>query len=143
VDGVNKTFYTLETRLASGYTACDEDEISGYYVNCSLEKNPLTISITDSTQGEISVADENGDALESCICQIYVTYSTKTSAFTDHLFRKAVAYLAAREVVLRFNELDKATLADLPSNRLASPERMLKQYKQTIRKIKAIRVGGI
>jgi hypothetical protein len=145
IDGSNKTFYVIGTRLVSGYSTCDEDDISGYYVDCYGERKELTISISDAIHGEITVADENGDALSNTVCNVYITYRTHTAAFTEQLFKKAVTYLSAHEVVLRFNELDKATLADLSSNRmivLANPDRMLKQFKQTMKKIKALRVGG-
>ena len=147
IDGSNKTFYTRNTNLVSDHLVCDESAIEGLYKTDDYEIYELTTSITDAKTGKISVADKDGNALTSSVgCRVLLNYRIKSPAFKEQLFKKAVVYLASHEIILRFNELDKATLADLDSNKpviLANPDRMLKQYKKTMRKISMKRVGGV
>lgn len=147
IDGSNKVFYACNRHIVSDHTVCDEDAISGFYRDADYEWNDLTISITDAEKGKLSIADESGDALDGSLCsKIYYTYRIQSRTFKEQVFKKAVAYLAAHEAILRFNELDKVTLADVNSNEkiiLANPNRMLKQYNKTIKKISKIKVNGV
>jgi len=146
INGSNKAFYQ-QRNMVSDHLSCEEVAIEGYYVNQNYERNDLTVSITDADQGKISVADESGNALDTATyCCGYVSYRIKKQSFTEGLFKKAVSYLTAHEIILRFNELDKATLADLKSNSpvvLANPDRMYKKYKKILKRIRLIKVGGI
>ncbi len=147
IDGSNKVFYACNKHLVSNHTVCDEDAIYGIYRDADYEWDDLTISITDADKGKLSIADKNGDALDgSLCCHIFYSYRIKSRTFKEQVFKKAVAYLAAHEAILRFNELDKVTLADVNSNEkiiLANPDRMLKKYKKTVKKISKIKVNGV
>jgi len=79
-------------------------------------------------------------------CGGYVTYWTEYETFDLGLFKKAVAYHAAHEVMLQFNNLDRATIADLEANKpiiIASPNRMLNKYKTIRDRIRRPMCGGI
>ena len=146
IDESNKVFYARNMHLVSDHIVCDESAIKGHYKTTSDEIEDLTISITDAEIGKLSIADKDGNALTGEMCNIRYSYRIQSEAFKEQMFKKAVVYLAAHEVVIRFNELDKATLADLQSNSpivLANPNRMLKQYKKTLKKVKKLKVGGV
>ena len=146
IDGSNKTFFTRRRRVVSNHTICDENSIEGWYYDSNHDRQALTVSIVDADKGKISVADKDGDALSHHCCNPKITYRIKSSTYTEQMFKKAVVYLASHEIILRFNELDKATLGDLNSNRpiiLANPDRMYKKYKQALKTIKKLKVGGI
>jgi len=147
IDGSNKVFYACNRHIVSDHTVCDEDSIYGYYKDTDYEWQDLTISITDAEKGKLSIADKNGDALSGNLCcNIIYSYRIQSRAFKEQMFKKAVAYLSAHEAILRFNELDKVTLADVNSNEkiiLANPNRMYNKYKKTLKKISKIKVGGV
>jgi len=147
IDGSNKKFYAQNQHIVSDHIICGESSIYGYYKDNDSNIYDLTISITNADTGELSIADENGYALSNIsACDIYYNYRVKSHKYSEQLFKKAVAYLASHEVIIRFNELDKATLGDLNSNApiiLANPNRMLKQYKRTMKSIKKLLIGGI
>jgi len=145
VNESNKTFYARKMHLVSGHTICDEDAIKGHYKTPNNDIEDLTISITDAEIGKLSIADKDGNALDGTDCNMMYSYRIQSPGFKEQVFKKAVVYLASHEIVLRFNELDKATLADIQSNSpiiLANPNRMLKQYKKTLKKCKVLKVGG-
>ena len=146
IDGSNKVFYAGNMFLVDDHTVCDEEAIKGYYLTTSDEVEDLTISITDGEIGKLSIADKDGNALTGETCNVWYSYRIQSEKFREQLFKKAVVYLASHEIVLRFNELDKATLSDLQSNSpliIASPKRMLQQYKKTLKKCKKLKVGGV
>jgi len=149
---VNQCTYELEdeyyvrTHIVTEYTACDEDIISGHYINSMGNKKSATIIVTDAVNGKIKILDESGNSLPGDTCHIYVTYKTYSPSFTESLFKKAVIYLAAHEIIIRLHELDKATLADVRSNRetiLANPNRMYENYKRICRKISVCKYDGV
>jgi hypothetical protein len=147
INGNNTEFFTKKGNLVTDHLICDEVAIKGTYYDVNQDKQQLTVSIDTAITGEITVQDKDGNALtcDDCCCP-KITYRVKSYNFTEQLFKKAVVYLASHEVILRFNELDKATLADLNSNKpviLANPDRMREKYKETVRRIKKIKVGGV
>lgn len=145
-DGDNTTFYTQRRRVVDGYNACDEDNITGFYKTNDGDLETINASIIDASNGKVKLTTDGITAIPSTQCGVYISYRIHTSRFQDHLFRKAVTYLASHEVVLKFHELDKATLADLDTNRpviLANPDRMKKKYKESLNKIKFRSYGGV
>lgn len=103
----------------------------------------LTVSDANCSQVEITQID--GSALPGTTKWAAVTYWTEWETYEEVLFRKAVAYLAAHECVLRFHELRKATLADVDSNKttiLASPKRHKEKYKELMRQISKPKIGS-
>lgn len=144
INGSNATFY-LHPHIETDYVMCEEDAVEGHYIDCYNHIKEITASVLDAFNGKVDLKDESGNALCSSIKGIVVTYKTRSATFKSYLFEKAIVYLAAHEIILRFNELDKATLADLDSNKpiiLANPDRMLKKYKQIVSKIGEPKIGG-
>jgi len=147
INGNNTEFFTRKDNIVTDHTVCDETVISGTYYDVNMDKQELTISVDTAITGDIVVQDKDGNALTcgNC-CDPRINYRVKSHAFSEQLFKKAVVYLASHEVILRFNELDKATLADINSSKpiiLANPDRMYKKYKTTIKKIRKLKVGGV
>jgi hypothetical protein len=56
--------------------------------------------------------------------------------------REAVAYLASHKAIIAFKSLDKATLADLQSNRETESNRFLKRYEDLIEQIGFPMIGS-
>jgi hypothetical protein len=144
-DGCNSTFY-VDPHIVIDHLACGEVAIEGHYIDCNNNRKALTASVLDAREGKIKLLDESGAALSCTTHAAYVTYKTSSANFKDHMFKKAIIYLASHEIILRFNELDKATLADLDSNRpinIANPDRMFKKYKKVCSKIADPKFGGV
>lgn len=146
-DVCDGSYFTNRVPLVDGDASCDLEDVEGLYREppCG-DLKVAQVSIVDADTGELLIRDENGDILNPCTCPVLINYTIKSRTWSETLHLKAVSYLAAHEVILRFNELDKATLADLHSNTpivLAHPDRMLKQYKKIINKIKITVVDGI
>lgn len=145
IDGTNKTFYVHEN-IMTDYTVCDEEIIEGFYVDCNGCRQSITCTVIDSLSGEVELTQEDGSPLSSNICKVYVTYKTQSKSFTEQLFKKAITYYATHEVILRLHELDKATAADLHSNKetiLANPNRMLNHYKRIKSVIAVCKYAGV
>lgn len=152
-DGTNTTF-----ELCANLADYDGDgTVTGYYDgsccsdvkvewrdtdgNCHLAK----VTITDTECGQVEITQKGGAAIPNTAQWVRASYHTKWESFNLRLFKKAVLYLAAHECILRFQELDRATLADIMSNKtviLADPNRMKKEYISIIRKIRKPRFGG-
>ena len=155
IDGTNTTFWLRHQYLADyngdgvingyGEASCGTD-VSGIWVDENTNWNTCKITVDDSIAGKVTITQTSGVAIPATAKGIYLTYHTKPITFNQTLFRKAVAYLAAHEIILRFRETDRTTIADLNSNRpivLAHPDRMLKQFKSLVRKLKTPRIGGV
>jgi len=147
INGTNTEFFSRRDNIVTDHIVCDENIIDGTYVDGNGDKQQLTTSVDTAITGELTISDKEGNALEpnDCCCPT-INYRIKSHAFSEQLFKKAVVYLASHEIILRFNELDKATLADLNSNKpiiLANPDRMYNKYKKTISTIKKLKVGGV
>lgn len=144
-DGTNTTFY-VNRNIMTDLLFCHEEAVTGYAIGLCGERLELDITVEDATLGEVSITCLDGSPLTSYTCQVYVSYMTYSDSYDDQLIKKAVTYLAAHELILRFHELDKATLADLHSNSpmvIANPDRMLKHYKSIVRKIGECKYGGV
>lgn len=135
--------------IISGATtskACDGD-ICGYWYDSDYARHDCTIVVNDSTSGRITVTQNDGvTAIPNTNQGVYISYWTRYKTWQLRLFRSAVEYLAAHEVVLRFDELDRATLADLQSNKqvfLADPNRLEKEYLKSMEDIRQPSFGGV
>jgi hypothetical protein len=154
IDGTNKSFATKSTHLAdrygdgvvSGYgeLSCSTD-VSGHWVYCDGVTHLLKITVTNALGGLVTITQLNGTALPSSLTSIMLYYWTEWRTYNEQLFRLAASYLAAHKCIIRFQELDKATLADLYSNREMISKhlnRMYNEYLTAIRKIRRPLVGG-
>jgi hypothetical protein len=142
----DNTYYTNRRHLVDDVDYCEWTDVQVLYRDPCGRIREGSATIIDATTGEIQIFDADGDTLNPCICDTRINYTIRSRTWSETLHLKAIAYLAAHEVILRFNELDKATLADLHSNTpiiLAHPDRMLKEYKRIINKIRITVVDGI
>jgi hypothetical protein len=98
-----------------GEQSCGTD-ITGWWFDSSYARHLCEITVTDSVTGRLAVTQRNGIAIPSNNHGVYLTYWTQYESYSEHFLREAVEYLAANKVTLRFHELHRATLADLPSN---------------------------
>lgn len=125
-------------------TSCASD-ITGYWIDSNYHYNKARVNVTEAKNGEITLYQSDGvSAIPTSNNGVYLDYWSEYDNFDLEIFRRAVAYLSAHEVVNRFNELDRTTLADLNSNRpviISSPKRFYYEYKRYIRMIRNPRCG--
>jgi hypothetical protein len=136
------TFFCENQWVMEDYLDSGEEAVSGYWkgVGCNCRERIMADDITliDAEEGEMNVGNIRG-------CGLFISYKIQSQNFSDALFRKAIVYLASHDIILRFHELDKATVADLNSNSpliIANPNRMREKYKQVMKKIKYKVVDG-
>lgn len=148
INGNNTEFFTRQPYVVTDHLICGESAIDGMYYDVNQDRQTLTVTVDNGTKGQLTVKKTDGSSALTCddVCKPVINYRVKSKSFSEHMFKKAVVYLASHEVILRFNELDKATLADLNSSKpiiLANPDRMLKNYKKVMHKIRKVKVGGV
>lgn len=139
-------YYTKKRNLVDGALSCEDNIITGLYKDSCGDIHEAQVTIIDATTGEVEILDEDGDSLTNCICSILINYKIHSHSWTEYLHRRAVCYLAAHKVLLRLGELRRATSADLnPSQNIdyANPERMYKEYKRIVKKIRYPIIGGV
>jgi len=153
-DGTNTTFETPHNRLAdysgdgvvSGYgeLSCATD-IEGWWRDEDGDCHRVNITVNDAQCGNITITQLDGTAIPSSMEWVHLHYWTEWRTYNERLFRLAASYLAAHKCIIRFQELDKATLADLYSNREminGHLMRMENEYQRTMRKIRKPLIGG-
>ncbi len=153
-DGTNTTFATKHQLLADingdgvvtgyGETSCGTD-VDGYWVDSDGDCHQLKITVLDAECGKLTITQLNGDPIPSTNCGVRINYYLEWRTFSLSVFKSAVAFLAAHKCIVRFAELDKATLADLHSNKIVilhNRTRMEKAYKKAMRKISKPVIGG-
>ena len=153
-DGVNTTFSTKNAELADangdgvvtgyGETSCGTD-VDGYWIDSSGDCHQLKITVLDAKCGKLTITQLDGTPIPNSNCLVKISYYTKWRTFNMDIFKSAVAFLAAHKCITRFKELDKATLADLHSNKIVildDRNRMEKAYKKAMRKISRPVIGA-
>jgi len=152
-DGSNTSFQTKYYPIAdingdgsvSGMVSCATD-VKGWWIDSTGHYNICAITVTTSYNGELTITQVGGAAIPSNHKGVFLDYWSEYDSFDSDLFHRAVAYLSAHEVVNRFNELDRVTLADLNTNRpvvLSNPKRFYYEYKRYANMIREPRVGTI
>jgi len=153
-DGTNTVFETKHGPIADkdgdgvvqgfGEASCGTD-IWGWWKDSDGDCHKLNITVNESHCGKITITQLDGTAIPSDNEWVRISYFTEWETYNERMFRIAVAYLAAYKCIEAFKALDKATLADLDSNRRdveISKNRMLEQYKKAIRKVKRPNISG-
>jgi len=153
-DGVNTIFETKHGPIADRYgdgtvkgwgeESCSTD-IDGWWKDSDGNCHRLKITVNDAHCGKITITQLDGTAIPSDNEWVRINYWTEYHTYNERIFRFAVSYLAAYKVIEAFKTLDKATLADLDSNEKSielSKERMLKQYKKAMNKVKKPNISG-
>lgn len=153
-DGVNTTFATKRGKLADsngdgvvtgyGEQSCGTD-VDGWWTDANGDCHQLKITVLDARCGKLTLTQWDGTAIPNDNCGVVINYSTEWRTFNIAIFKSAVAFLAAHKCIVRFKELDKATLADLHSNKIVildDRNRMEKAYKKAMRKISKPIIGA-
>ena len=153
-DGVNTTFATKNAPLADangdgvvtgyGETSCGTD-VDGYWVDNTGDCHQLKITVLDAKCGKLTITQLDGTPIPNSTCLVKINYYTEWRTFNMDIFKSAVAFLAAHKCIERFAELDKATLADLHSNKIVilhNRKRMEIAYKKAMRKISRPIIGA-
>lgn len=153
-NGTNKIFETKHGPIADkngdgvingwGEASCGTD-INGWWKDSDGDCHQLKITVNEAHCGNITIEQIDGTAIPSDCQWVKLEYHTEWETYNERIFRFAVAYLAAHKAVEAFKALDKATLADLHSNAkdvYLHKNRMLKQYKKAMRKIKKPLMGA-
>jgi hypothetical protein len=154
-DGTETTFYTANKLLADynhdgevtgyGETSCGTD-VFFTWQDASQDIHTGHVTVLDAEYGKIEITQNDGTTpIPSDMLWGKLEYWTHAPCYTESLFVEAAIYLACHKLLLRFKELTRATVADLDKaqNRgYSNPQRMLKEYKRVLRKIRSPIVGG-
>jgi hypothetical protein len=153
-NGTNTTFETAHAPIADadgdgvirgyGEASCGTD-IDGWWKDSDGNCHRVNVTVNDAHCGNITITQLDGTAIPSDCKWVRLNYRTEWHTYKERIFRFAVAYLAAYKCIESFKALDKANLADLNSNQkdlYLSKNRMKKQYKKALRKVKKPLVGA-
>jgi len=153
-DGTNTVFETKSSPIADkdgdgavqgwGEASCGTD-IWGWWKDSDGDCHKLKITVNESHCGKITITQLNGNAIPSDNKWVHICYHTEWETYNERMFRFAVAYLAAYKCIEAFKALDRATMADLHSNKdsiYASKNRMMNQYRKAIGKVKRPNISG-
>ena len=152
-DGSNTSFQTKHYPIAdingdgviSGSNVSCATDVTIWWINSAGHRADGIVTVTQEDNGELTITQADCSAIPSSQEGVYLDYWSQYDSYNEYIFQEAVAYLAAHYVVLRFNELDRVTLADLNSNRpivLANPNRFIYEYRRLINMIREPRGGG-
>ena len=149
-NGINIKFQLKNTPIADhngddyitgfGELACGED-ITFSYIDSTGNRIVGDVTVIDANNGLVELTDIGGGIVPNGISSAQVTYYSQSQTYNKDLMREAVAYLTAHKALLAFKSLDKATLADMQSNRATESERFLKRYEEIIEKIGFPNIG--
>lgn len=153
-DGSNMVFETKRGPIADkdgdgmvagyGEQSCGTD-VDGWWKDEDGDCHKLKITVNDPQCGNITITQLDGSAIPSSMKWVHINYHVEWRTYNERMFRFAVAYLAAYKCIESFKALDKTTLADLDSNKqdiYINKNRMEKEYKKTIKKIKKPLIEG-
>ena len=150
IDGVNKVFQLANYPLAD-HNGDDQvtgsvqiaygRDVEGYWIDSTGAKNACLITVTDASIGLVQIEQLGAIAIPLSARGIYVKYYTESPSFNKSLMHEAVACLTAYKTAIAFQNLNKATLADLQTNRGMSYTRFLIRYEQIIDEIGFPNIG--
>jgi hypothetical protein len=153
LDGVNTIFQVRHRPIADingdaevtgyepPYTTHDWD-LDFYYTDSLGNVNIGMVIVVDIDEGIVALTDPLGNPLPADTRSLQLTYYSESPTYHQDLMREAVAYLAAHKALIAFKSLDKATLADLQSNRSNESQRFLKRYEDLIEQIGHPMIGS-
>jgi len=153
-DGVNTTFATSHSPIADsdgngfiqgyGEASCATD-IDGWWKDCDGDCHRVKITVNEPHCGNITITKLDGTPIPSSMQWVHLNYSTEWYTFDSYMFKQAVCYLSAHKCIVRFHELERATLADVHSNRqeiLAHRDRMKVEYIKALNQIRKPVIGA-
>lgn len=119
-----------------------ESDLDFYYNDSIGDMYSGIIRVIDAKSSVVALTDLSGNPLPSDTKALKITYYTESPTYNQALMREAVAYLAAHKALIAFKSLDKATLADLQSNRANESQRFLKRYEDLVEQIGFPMIGS-
>lgn len=152
LDGVNTRFQLRNYPIAdvggdeivagNDNATIHESDLDFYYNDSIGDMYSGIIRVVDAKSGIVALTDLSGNPLPSDTKALKITYYTESPTYNQVLMREAVAYLAAHKALIAFKSLDKATLADLQSNRANESQRFLKRYEDLVEQISLPMIGS-
>jgi len=152
-DGINVKFQLKEFPLADfngdeyitgfGELACGED-VTFHYIDSNGSNQIGHVTVLDANIGIVTLKTITDTPVPKDIRKAMVSYCVRSEYYDQNLMREAVAYLAAHKILISFNSLGKATLADLQTNEeklRIDANRFLKRYELLIEKIGMPNIG--
>jgi len=121
---------------------CCEDITFRYYDQTTKTEVAGNVEVVDADSGLIQLTTLAGTPVPSNICRPQVTYYVKSNTYNEELMREAVAYLSAHKALVAMQSLQKATLADLQSNRDIEKQRFITMYESLVERIGFPVIGG-
>ena len=106
--------------------SCQPD-VSFYYINDDDEATELEVKVVDARNGVVEIKD-----IPSTADCLYITYYYESEYYDEEIMKEAVAYLTAYKVAMTYKSLDKATLADIQTNRQLDPKIFKDKYEELI-----------
>jgi len=153
LDGINTRFQTRHKQIAdiggdelvtgfnAPYTVHDCD-LDFYYTDSSGVVNGGVVEVIDEEEGIVKLTDVFGNPFPADTRSLQLTYYSQSPTYNQDLMREAVAYLAAYRMAIAFQALNKATLADLQTNRGMSYDIFLKKYQDLMERIGFPNIGS-
>jgi hypothetical protein len=152
LDGVNTHFKVRNYPIAdiggdeivegNDVATIHESDLDFYYTDSIGDVYNGMIRVIDEKSGVVALTDLAGNPLPSDTRALKITYYSESPNYNQDLMREAVAYLASHKAIIAFKSLDKATLADLQSNRETESNRFLKRYEDLIEQIGFPMIGS-
>ncbi len=154
IDGVNKIFQLKNPPIADYdgngtveglLTGTCTGDISLIWKDVNSTCSVGKVTVNNAECGNVTLTQSDDSALPANLIWAKVTYHTEWYTFKEELLRKAVAYLAAYECLIRFTELKGTTQADLNPNVVKFNVRrktLDAKYKKILRLIKKPIVGS-
>jgi hypothetical protein len=152
LDGVNTHFKVRNYPIAdiggdeivegNDVATIHEPDLDFYYTDSIGDVYNGMIRVIYEKSGVVALTNLAGSPLPSDTRALKITYYSESPNYNQDLMREAVAYLAAHKAIIAFKSLDKATLADLQSNRETESNRFLKRYEDLIEQIGFPMIGS-
>lgn len=153
-DGSNTSFRTKHYPLADkdgdgtvtgwGQQSCSTDVNCEWY-DSNDAWNQGKVTVTEAKGGEITVTQTDGSAIPQNNNGVYLYYQEEPHEYNEALFRDAVAYLAAHNVMETLKGLDRVTLADIDRNKVMiekDANRFKRKYRELLSKTVRPRIAG-
>lgn len=149
-NGTNKQFQLKNYPIADhngdeqvtgfGELECGED-ITFHYIDCDGYEVEGEVSVIDASIGLVELTCIGGTAVPADIRKAYVKYWSESKYYDKDIMKEAVAYLTAYKVSMTYKSLDKATLADIQTNRQLDAEKFKNKYEELIEMIGFSNIG--
>jgi len=153
-DGSNTSFRTKHYPIADkdgdgsvtgwGEQSCSTDVNCEWY-DSNNAWNQGKVTLIQAKSGDITITQTSGIAIPSNNKGVYLYYHEEPREYDEEIFREAVAYLAAHNVMESLKGLDRVTLADIDRNKIMiekDADRFKRKYHELLNNTIRPRVKG-